>query len=96
MIDPNEKNERIQSLSEKDIEAGLFHSVRKLLHTMGQKPLCLVLDDVHWAGDLSIKMLEYIVDGLDETKISLILFHRPDYVPSFYRQLNYNELHLKP
>lgn len=96
LIAPEQDNPRIQALNEQDIEAGMFHSVRKLIHTVGEKSLCIILDDVHWAGDLSTRLLDYIVDGLEDTKISLILFHRPDYSPTFYRQLNYNELYLQP
>jgi ATP/maltotriose-dependent transcriptional regulator MalT len=59
----------------------LFGAVLRLLEQLGrQEPLVLVLEDLHWADPSTCDMLSFIVSGLRQTAVLLVLTHRTDEV----------------
>jgi DNA-binding CsgD family transcriptional regulator len=62
-------------------QAGLFGAVLRLLEQLGRhEPLVLVLEDVHWADPSTRDMLKFLVSGLRQTAVLLVLTHRTDEV----------------
>jgi DNA-binding CsgD family transcriptional regulator len=62
-------------------QAGLFGAVLRLLEQLGRhEPLVLLLDDVHWADPSTRDMLKFLVSGLRQTAVLLVLTHRTDEV----------------
>ncbi len=95
-LEPGTKIERLAGLSEKDIREGLFHAVRRLIHSAARKPLVIILEDLHWADEGSIDLLERVIEGMEGTRLLIVLAHRPDLFIRWKKRLNYNEIALKP
>jgi len=55
---------------------GLYWAIVNLAE---RQPLALLVDDVHWADDLSIRFLHYLAQRLDDLPVCLVMaFRRPD------------------
>lgn len=46
-------------------------------HTLNT-PLCLILDDLHWADPISLSLIAYISRNITFSSVLLLLAHRPD------------------
>ena len=58
-------------------QGALFGAVLRLLEQLGrQEPLVLVLEDVHRADPSTRDMLTFLVSGLRQTAVLLVLTHR--------------------
>jgi tetratricopeptide (TPR) repeat protein len=56
-----------------------FHAVRKLLERLArERPLVLVLDDLHWAEPTFLDLVDHIADWSREAPIFLLCPARPD------------------
>ena len=59
--------------------AELFWGVRGLFERMaGQRPVIIVVDDVHWAASALLELIEHLVDGLDSVSVTIVCTARPD------------------
>ncbi len=85
-LDPREKREKT------------FEAMRDLFIRISQdKPLIIVVEDLHWIDRTSNDFLEYLIGWLANTAILLILLYRPEYThqwasKSFYTQINLDQL----
>ena len=95
-IEPNQKIERLAGYSDEQIRQGLFHAVRKFLHSIARSPLVLILEDLHWAENISIDLLEYVMEEMEQVKLLIVLVHRPDLQIRWDKRLNYNRIPLQP
>jgi hypothetical protein len=95
-LHPEEKNPIVQDLNEEEQTQGIFHSIQKLFANAGQQPIVFILDDFHWAGERSIKLMELLAQSFEKTKIAFFIVHRPSFVPSFQKRLNYHQIKLPP
>jgi hypothetical protein len=95
-LHPEEKNDVVRDLNEKEQTQGIFNSILKLFTNIGREPTVFILDDFHWAGDTSIKFMELLAQSLEKTKIAFFLIHRPTFIPNFQKRLNYHQIKLAP
>jgi tetratricopeptide (TPR) repeat protein len=95
-LDPGVKIERLANMSDLEIKQGLFYSVRKLVHTAAKAPLVLILEDLHWIDATSLELLEYVLEGIEDTRLLFVLVHRPTLEIRWGKRLNYNEIRLSP
>lgn len=59
--------------------AELFWGVRALLeHMAGQRPVIIVVDDVHWAAPALLELIEHLVDVLASASVMIVCTARPD------------------
>lgn len=65
----------------------LFEGVVALLRAAAAEPLVLVLEDVHWADEASLALLEYVASELDRTHLLLIVTYRERKRPRLPRAL---------
>lgn len=78
-----------------------FEAIRDLLVRESQnKPLILVIEDLHWIDSTSEEFLSYLIDWLAGTHILLILLYRPEYThtwgsKSFYTKIGVDQLSTK-
>lgn len=87
----------LKNLSEEQIKEGSFLSVRKLLHEASKHtPLVIILEDLHWAGKETLDLLEFVINGMEKTKLLLVTIFRPTFVAPWKKNLNYTELNLTP
>jgi class 3 adenylate cyclase/tetratricopeptide (TPR) repeat protein len=70
-----------------------FEAIRDLLVRESQvKPLVLAIEDVHWIDSISEELLTYLIKGLANTNILLILLYRPEYVHTWGSKSYYNQV----
>jgi tetratricopeptide (TPR) repeat protein len=73
----------------------IFDSIRDLLILESQnKPLVLVIEDLHWIDKTSEQLLDYIIARLANTPMLIILLYRPEYVPRWGKKTYYSTLGL--
>ncbi|MFH1016642.1 MAG: AAA family ATPase [Pseudomonadota bacterium] len=96
LLEPNAKIAGLEGMKEEEIWQGLFYAVRKLLHATARVPLVVILENLHWADPASINLLGYLLEGLEQTRLLLVLVHRPNLEPTWNSRLNYNEIRLSP
>ena len=88
-MDPGQKKERA------------FKAIRDLFVRESQeKPLVLVFEDLHWVDKTSEEFLDYLIGWLENTRILLILLHRPEYTHqwkanSYYKRIILEQLSTK-
>jgi len=76
----------------------VFEAIRALLIRESlNRPLILAIEDLHWIDKTSEEFLTYLIDGLANTHILLILLYRPEYTPvwvskSYYSQIRVDQL----
>lgn len=88
--------------SMKEIDVGIkqerfFAFVYKLLIKYAQKdPVVLVIEDIHWSDAVSLRMLEYIMNGTGEARLMVIPVSREsDAILSFFRNHSSQVVSLK-
>jgi DNA-binding CsgD family transcriptional regulator len=59
------------------IEPRLFRAMRSLLRALATTPTILVLDDMHWADDMSVGLVDYLVRHPVPAPLLVVLAHRP-------------------
>ena len=60
----------------------LFEAIAVLLRAVSQQqPLMLVLEDLHWADELSVRLLAFLARRLMGAPVSVVASFRPDEVP---------------
>jgi class 3 adenylate cyclase/tetratricopeptide (TPR) repeat protein len=75
-----------------------FDAVRDLfVRESHNKPLVLVIEDLHWIDKTSEKLLDHLIGSLPNTRILLILLYRPEYTHpwenhSFYGRIGLDQL----
>lgn len=56
----------------------LFHGLHWLLAGLGaQAPVLAVVDDAHWADDLSLRFVHYLLQRIDELPVAVLVAARP-------------------
>nr|WP_039948566.1 adenylate/guanylate cyclase domain-containing protein [Leptospira fainei] len=76
---PIEEDPLTKGLSQKQKNERVFEIITELLSVRSsQKPLLLVFEDVHWADELSLRLLEKISSRILDMKALLILVSRPE------------------
>ena len=70
-----------------------FEAIRTLLiHESQNKPLVLAVEDLHWIDGTSEELLTYLIDGLANAHILLILLYRPGYTHTWGGRSYYNQI----
>ncbi len=71
--------ERVRELSRDSVREQTIDSVYRLVCALAQKePVCVVLDDLHWADESTIELLEELLAITDEEAVALILLYRAE------------------
>src|SRR3954454_9122623 len=60
-------------------QSGLFGAVLRLLEQLGrEEPVVLVLEDLHWADGSTEALVRFLVAGLRQTAVLIVLTYRSD------------------
>lgn len=82
-LDPQQKRERT------------FESIRDILLRISQNnPLIIAVEDLHWIDKTSENFLEYLIGGLANSQIMLILLYRQEYIHYWIDKSNYTGISL--
>lgn len=66
-----------QQLKERTIAAQVGH----VLGLAGQRPVLIVLEDVHWADPSTLETFGVLLDQLDTARVLLVITYRPEFSP---------------
>jgi len=98
--------QRLRELSRESVQTRTFEVVAELVCELAaDRPLCLVLDDLHWADESSLDLLERLLGVTDTAAVALVLLHRTERehrswaLGEFARQRfphRYREIELRP
>ena len=101
-----EAAERIRELNREGVQHQTFEGFSELLCRLAaERPLCLVLEDLHWADEATIELLEAILPVTEEAAVGLFLLYRTErehgswHLGERARQLyphRYREIELRP
>jgi ABC-type transport system substrate-binding protein/class 3 adenylate cyclase len=98
--------QRLRELNRESIQTRTFEVVAELVCRLSRDtPLCLVLDDLHWADESTLDLLEHLLSVTDDAAVALLLLYRTERehrswrLGEFARQRyphRYRELELRP
>lgn len=78
--------EKMSNQDPQSLQMGYLNALRQLLNTLAtQKPLVIVLEDIHWADPSSIELLTQLLALSKEAPLLFCLLTRPDYSSSGWR-----------
>ncbi|NIS59708.1 MAG: AAA family ATPase, partial [Proteobacteria bacterium] len=95
------EDEAYRKLEPKEKREKTFEAIRDLLVRESQnKPIILVVEDLHWVDKTSEEFLDYLIGWLANAHILLILLYRPEYThtwgsKSYYSQIGLDQLTTK-
>ena len=73
-----EWDEKVGQLTPEQLKYQTFLALRDVfLALANQKPLLLVLDDLHWADNLSLDLVSLLIDDLPNAPLMLVCIYRP-------------------
>ena len=88
-------NEAYHELDPKEKRVRVFEGIRNLLMRESQnRPLVLAIEDLHWIDKTSEEFLGYLIGGLTNIRILLILLYRPEYTHQWGSKSYYNRIGL--
>ncbi len=88
---------QFMELEPKQRKQKTFDAIQALLETISrEKPLVLVIEDVHWIDKTSEELLDYLMGWIPNTKSLILLLYRPEYIHPWERQPFYTRLVLNP
>jgi len=75
----NELDDRLKFAGPEQIRHQTLMRLRDFFDTLAkQKPLLLILEDLHWADDLSLDLISLLMDELANTPLMLLCVYRPE------------------
>ncbi|RLA43513.1 MAG: adenylate/guanylate cyclase domain-containing protein [Gammaproteobacteria bacterium] len=78
-----------------DIKRRQLVSMIAILEAMSaENPVLIVAEDVHWYDPSSLEMLVAIKQNLDESRILMVMTHRPDFSPALAGVANLTQIPL--
>jgi class 3 adenylate cyclase/tetratricopeptide (TPR) repeat protein len=73
----------------------VFEALRDLIIRESQeRPLVLVIEDLHWIDKTSEEFLDYLIGWLANVKVMLVLLYRPEYTHSWGNKSYFNRIGL--
>lgn len=70
---------RIDELSRESAQRQTFDRMYEVVSSLGrERPVCLVLEDLHWADDSTLELVEELYPATEQEAIALVLVHRSE------------------
>ena len=74
-----EQEQRIRDLARDAVRHETFYWLYQLVCTLaGERPLCLVLEDLHWSDEATLSLLDELLPAAEQTPLGFLLVHRSD------------------
>jgi ABC-type transport system substrate-binding protein/class 3 adenylate cyclase len=71
--------QQVSELSRDSVQRQTVEAVHGLLSALADKrPLCLVLEDLHWADEATLELIEELLPLSDEEAVALVLLYRSE------------------
>ena len=69
----------IRELNREGIQSRTFEVFSELVYKLAdEEPLCLVFEDLHWADESTLELLETLLGMTDEAAVALFFLYRPE------------------
>jgi adenylate cyclase len=69
----------IRELNRESIQSRTFEVFYELVCKLAEEePLCLVFEDLHWADEATLELIESMLGMTDETSVALFFLYRPE------------------
>jgi len=82
-------DEQLKHYSPEQIQHGIMTRLRDIFEALSQRNrLMLILEDLHWADELSLDLISLLMDELMAHPIMLVCVYRPEQVHNVYRLSN--------
>ena len=86
-----------QGLDPRQRRQRTLDAIRRLLIRESQRrPLCLVIEDLHWIDPEAQAVLDALVDSLPAARILLLVTYRPEYKQGWSRKTYYAQIAVHP
>lgn len=69
------------SLPPADDPRRLFEALEQLFRRLAERPLVVLLEDLHWADEMSIRLLSFLARRLEGVPIAFLVTARPEELP---------------
>jgi ABC-type transport system substrate-binding protein/class 3 adenylate cyclase len=74
-----EQEQRLRNYARDAVQRQTYDWLYQLLVTLArERPLCLVLDDLHWSDEATLSLLEELLPAAEQTAVAFVLIHRSD------------------
>jgi ABC-type transport system substrate-binding protein/class 3 adenylate cyclase len=71
--------QHLRDLNRESVQTRTFDIVYELVHRLsGEEPLCLVFEDLHWADDATLELLQSLLGITEESAVTLFLLYRSE------------------
>jgi ABC-type transport system substrate-binding protein/class 3 adenylate cyclase len=71
--------EQIRELNRESVQLRTFEVIYDLVTRLSEeRPLCLVLEDLHWADESTLELLESLLGVTEESSVALIFLYRSE------------------
>ncbi|HEU5213416.1 MAG TPA: ABC transporter substrate-binding protein [Gaiellaceae bacterium] len=72
-------DDRLQQLSRDSVQQQTVDSVVRVVAALAaERPVCLVLEDLHWADDATLDLVQELMPVVDDEAVVLFLLHRTE------------------
>ena len=89
------KDETFLKLEPKQKRERIFEAIRDIFICISEeKPLIIVIEDLHWIDDTSQEFIDYFIEWMANTPILLILLYRTEYRHSWGSKTYYHRIGL--
>lgn len=77
-VEPEAQAE-VRELNRESIQSRTFEVVQELVCKLAEEePLCLVFEDLHWADEATLELIESLLGITDQTSVALFFLYRPE------------------
>jgi class 3 adenylate cyclase/tetratricopeptide (TPR) repeat protein len=89
------EDEAYLKLEPKQRREKVFEALRDLfIRESQERPLVIVIEDLHWIDKTSEEFLDYLIGWLANVKVMLVLLYRPEYTHSWGNKSYFNRIGL--
>jgi ABC-type transport system substrate-binding protein/class 3 adenylate cyclase len=74
-----EQDQRMREFAGDAVQHQTFDWLYRLVCALArERPLCLVLEDLHWSDEATLSLLEELLPAAEQTAVAFVLVHRSD------------------
>jgi tetratricopeptide (TPR) repeat protein len=88
-------SETLKHLNEEQLRLGTFVAVKKLLFTIAESPLVIILEDMQNADELSVELANFLCEGIPDKKLLFFMNYRPEFKGKFEENVYFNRIKLE-
>jgi ABC-type transport system substrate-binding protein/class 3 adenylate cyclase len=74
-----EQDQRLRGFAPDAVQRQTFDWLYQLVCSLaGERPLCLVFEDLHWSDDATLSLLDELLPAVEQSAVAFVLVHRSD------------------